>query len=62
MCSGSEAGSYLRLIDFVSLNSRLDSNKARREFQPFLPLATQPSNLVWYRGTSLIRNRPSLGP
>ena len=28
MCSGSEAGSYLRLIDFfVSLNSRLESNK-----------------------------------
>jgi len=28
MCSGSEAGSYLRLIDFcVSLDSRLESNK-----------------------------------
>jgi len=30
MCSGSEAGSYVRLIDFVlctSLNSRLESNK-----------------------------------
>ena len=25
MCSGSEAGSYLRLIDFVSLNSRLET-------------------------------------
>ena len=25
MCSGSEAGSYLRLLDVVSLNSRLDS-------------------------------------
>jgi len=27
MCSGSEAGSYLRRIDFVSLNSRLESNE-----------------------------------
>ena len=27
MCSGSEAGSYLRLMDFVSLNSRLESSK-----------------------------------
>ena len=27
MCSGSEAGWYSRLIDVVSLNSRLESNK-----------------------------------
>jgi len=27
MCSGSEAGSYFRLIDFLSLNSRRESNK-----------------------------------
>ena len=27
MCSGSEEGSYLRLIDFVSLNSRRESRK-----------------------------------
>jgi len=27
MCSGSEAGSHLRLIYFVSLNSRLECNK-----------------------------------
>jgi hypothetical protein len=27
MCSGSEADSYLRPIDFVSLSSRLESNK-----------------------------------
>ena len=27
MCSGSEEGSYLRLLDFVSFNSRLESNK-----------------------------------
>jgi len=26
MCSGSEAGSYLRLTDFVLLNSRLESH------------------------------------
>ena len=27
MCSGTEEGSYLRLIDCVSLNFRLESNK-----------------------------------
>ena len=27
MCSGSEEGSYLRLVDFASLNSRLESVK-----------------------------------
>ena len=27
MCSGSEAGSYSRPIDFVPLNSRLESNQ-----------------------------------
>ena len=31
MCSGSEAGSYLRLIDIVSLNSRLECNKEEEE-------------------------------
>ena len=31
MCSGSEEGSYLSLIDFVSLNSRLESNKEEEE-------------------------------
>jgi len=31
MCSGSEEGSYLRLIDFLSLNSRLESNKEEEE-------------------------------
>jgi len=30
MCSGSEAGSYLRLIDFVSFDSRLESNKEEK--------------------------------
>ena len=40
MCSGSEAGSYLRLIDFVSLNSRLESNKEEREGKGSLPTNT----------------------
>jgi len=31
LCSGSVAGSYLRLIDFLSLNSRLESNKEEKE-------------------------------
>ena len=32
MCSGSEEGSYLRLIDLcISLNSRLESNKEEEE-------------------------------
>jgi len=31
---GSEAGSYLRRIDFVSLNSRLESNKEEEEEEP----------------------------
>jgi len=31
MCSGSDAGTFLRLIDFVSLNYRLESNKEEEE-------------------------------
>jgi len=31
MCTGSEAGLYLRLKDTVSLNSRLESNKEEAE-------------------------------
>ena len=31
MCSGSEAGSYLRLIYLVSLNSRLESSEEEHE-------------------------------
>jgi len=30
-CVGGEEGSYLRLIDFISLNSRLESNKEEEE-------------------------------
>ena len=34
MCSGSEAGSYLRLIDFcASLNSRRESNKEEADHE-----------------------------
>ena len=43
-CSGSEAGSYLRLIDFcVSLNSRLESNKEEER---------ETSKVVTSRGSS----------
>ena len=31
MCSGSEGGSYLRLIEFCILNSRLESDKEEEE-------------------------------
>ena len=31
MCSGSEEGSYVRFMDFVSLSSRLDSNKEAKK-------------------------------
>ena len=31
MCSGSEEGSYLRLIDFESLNSRLEIHRGEKE-------------------------------
>ena len=31
MCSGSEAGSFLRLMDFLSLNSRLEINKEEED-------------------------------
>ena len=37
MRSGSEEGSYLRLIDCVSLNSRLESNKDEKRDPPALP-------------------------
>ena len=56
MCSGSEAGSYLRLIDFVyhSILGLREINKVCR----------QAGRLQYaeYRGTSLIRNRTTLGP
>ena len=61
MCSGSEAGSYLRLIDFVyhsTLGLRVIKKKKKvkgwgfREDSPAHP----------YRGISLIRNSAPLGP
>jgi len=57
MCSGSEVGSYLRLIDFVYREQvgavpLLQGRPARRVLQR-----------VTYRGTSLIRTDPPLlGP
>jgi len=36
MCSGSEAGSHLKLIDFVYHLSRLESNKEDKELSPAL--------------------------
>ena len=34
MCSGFEEGSYSKLIDFVSLDSRIESNKVIKKVQP----------------------------
>ena len=53
MCSGSETGSYSRLIDFVyhsTLGLRVTKKKRGRQY---LPRIASP-----YRGTSLIRNCP----
>ena len=44
MCTGSEAGSSLKLIHIVSLNSRLESNKEEEEECPPNP------NPVWCFG------------
>jgi len=41
MCSGSEEGSYLRLIDFVSLNSRLESHKEETRWSFFSTAASE---------------------
>ena len=54
MCSGSEAGSYLRLIDFV-----YHSTLGLRVITKQKVFCTGP---LRYRGTSLIRNRAPLGP
>ena len=58
--SGSEDGSYLRLVDFVyhsTLGLRVIKKKKKHvigvsDFRKFRG----------YRGTSLTRNRPTLGP
>ena len=66
MCSGSEAGSYLRLIDFVyhsTLGLRVIQKKRRRRRLPgSAARGLSPPNTCAYRGTSLIRNSASLGP
>jgi len=49
MSSGSEAGSYFRLIEFVSLNTRLESNK-EEEKKPRVALR-KPR---WLPSTNLI--------
>jgi len=76
MCSGSEEGSYLRLIDFLSLNSRLESNKqeeekgvssasiripCERETFTSRPLLLEKYHLYYYRDTTVTTTeRPSL--
>ena len=64
MCSGSEAGSYLRLIDFVyhsTLGVRVIKKKKKKKKTQ---VPSRPSYVSVYRGTSLIRKSPPppLGP
>ena len=67
LCSGSETGSYLRLIDFV-YHSTLGLRVIKKKFWITIRLRTHgerggEADAVPYRGTSLIRNSlPSLGP
>jgi hypothetical protein len=46
MRRGSEEGSYLRLIDLASLNSRIESNKEEENYYPqvghYYPAAAPP--------------------
>jgi len=50
MCSGSEEGSYFRLIDFLSLNSRLESNKEEKKKEANHPhAATRPGGKQGHR-------------
>jgi len=57
MCSGSEAGSYLRLIDFVYHSTLgLRVIKKKKEGAAFKIRAS--AFRFGYRGTSLIRNNP----
>jgi len=62
MCSGSEAGSYLRLIDFVyhsTLGLRVIKKKKGATNSLASPLhSAHPPQDETYRGTSLIRKRP----
>ena len=57
MCSGSEAGSYCRLIDFgITLNSGLEDYKEERKNVPFWRSCTVPGPPRIHKGTSIIRN------
>ena len=61
MCSGSEAGSYLRLVDFVyhsTLGLRVKKKKVSCQSGGVGSFpASKHGQLSNYRGTSLIRNR-----
>ena len=71
MCSGSEAGSYLKLIDFV-YHSTLGLEVIKKEeeevprWETVHEAVDQHHEAVRYRGTSLIRNahpsRTTIGP
>ena len=74
MCSGSEAGSYLRLIDSCITQLKAQgpsrtSNESKEEASPFWVagpggggVAATIARISHYRGTSLIRKRLPLGP
>jgi len=69
MCSGPEAGSYLRLIDFVyhsTLGLKVIMKKKKIEKARSPPPVSQTLCPHVYRGTSLIRNctppRTAIGP
>ena len=57
MCSGSEAGSYLRLIDVVSFNSRLENNQEEEEETK--QASTQTRKHAAIQSTSQLTNQPS---
>ena len=64
MSSGSAEGWRLRLIDLVSLKSRLQSNEEEQKSGGAFPLlryriCTPKSGVSNYRGTSLITKSPS---
>jgi len=66
MSSSSEAGSYVRLIDVVSPNSRLESYNEEETTRQTPAIKSTASGVPFvkavYKGTSLIRNQPRLGP
>ena len=70
MCSGSEAGSYLRLIDSFKAHGPCEAcNESKddkiAEGSACSSLASAYEAMVHpasYRGISLIRNHPPLGP